>query len=155
MKIPAVRLVSVAAALLLVGCAAVPDKKAADARRSAPVAHTNGNGIKKAVIGIDARWRDYGEYLNEMLEIIQRQWYKILKDSPVSPPHGSTVLINFRITSQGAVNILGIEDAGAGKQGVLSCQGAVTDPSPYRKWSDQMIAVMGDSQEIKLQFYYQ
>ena len=48
-----------------------------------------------------------------------------------------------------------VEDAGAGKQGVFSCQNAITYPQPYRKWTDQMIAVLGDSQEITFGFYYQ
>lgn len=107
------------------------------------------------VIGIDARWSEYGEYLNELLEIVQIKWYSILSESKVHPPRGSHVVITFRINSKGETDIVKVEDADAGKQGVFSCQNAITYPQPYRKWTEQMIAVLGDSQQITLSFYYQ
>lgn len=107
------------------------------------------------IIGMDARWSEYGEYLQELIEIVQLQWYKILAESRVSPPRGSHVVIKFKINSKGETEIVGTEDSGAGKQGVFSCQNAITYPMPYRKWTDQMIAVLGDSQELTFSFYYQ
>lgn len=105
--------------------------------------------------GIDARWSEYGEYLQELQEIVQAQWYKILGESRVSPPRGSHVVVKFKINSKGEVEIVGTEDAGAGKQGVFSCQNAITYPMPYRKWTEQMIAVLGESQEMTFSFYHQ
>jgi hypothetical protein len=107
------------------------------------------------ILGMDARWSEYGEYLQELIEIVQAQWYKILSESRVSPPRGSHVIVKFKINSKGEAEIVGTEDAGAGKQGVFSCQNAITYPMPYRKWTDQMIAVLGDSQELTFSFYYQ
>jgi hypothetical protein len=107
------------------------------------------------IVGRDARWSEYGEYLNEVLEIVQRQWWRILEESRVSPPRGSHVVVTFRINAKGETDIVKVEDSDAGKQGVFSCQNAITYPQPYRKWSDQMIAVLGDAQEITIAFYYQ
>jgi hypothetical protein len=107
------------------------------------------------ILGMDARWSEYGEYLNELIEIVQAQWYKILNESRVSPPRGSHVIVKFKINSKGEAEIVGTEDSNAGKQGVFSCQNAITYPMPYRKWTDQMIAVLGDSQELTFSFYYQ
>jgi hypothetical protein len=107
------------------------------------------------ILGQDARWSEYGEYLQEVLEIIQVQWYKILAESRVSPPRGSHVDITFKINSKGETEIVKVEDSDAGKQGVFSCQNAITYPQPYRKWTDQMIAVLGDEQQLTLSFYYQ
>jgi hypothetical protein len=107
------------------------------------------------VLGMDARWSEYGEYLNQMLEIIQTQWYRILEESRVSPPRGSHVVVTFKINSKGETEIVKVEDSDSGKQGVLSCENAVTDPQPYRKWTEQMISVLGDDQTITLAFYYQ
>jgi len=103
----------------------------------------------------DARWSEYGEYYNRMIETIQAQWYKILEESRVSPPRGSHVSITFRINSQGETEIVKLEDSDAGKQGIFSCSNAITYPQPYGKWSDAMIAVLGDSQELTFVFYYQ
>ncbi len=107
------------------------------------------------VIGRDARWSEYGEYLNELQEIVQVQWYSILEESRVSPPHGSHVIITFKLNSRGEVDIVKVEDADAGKQGVFSCQAAIQARQPYRKWTDQMIALLGDEQQLTFAFYYQ
>ena len=106
------------------------------------------------VLGIDARWSEYGAYMQELLEIVQVQWYKILQDSRVSPPRGSHVVVTFSINFKGETTIVKVEDSDAGKQGVFSCQNAITYPQPYRKWTDQMISVLGEEQQITLGFYY-
>ena len=67
----------------------------------------------------------------------------------------SHVVITFKINSKGETDIVKIEDADAGKQGVFSCQSAIQARQPYRKWSEQMIAVLGDEQELTFSFYYQ
>lgn len=107
------------------------------------------------ILGMDARWSEYGEYLQELLEIVQIQWYSILRESRVSPPRGSHVIITFKINSQGETDIVKVEDAEAGKQGVFSCQNAIQARQPYRKWTEQMITVLGEEQTLTFAFYYQ
>ncbi len=107
------------------------------------------------ILGMDARWSEYGEYLNELIEIVQMSWYNILRESRVSPPRGSHVVVTFKINPKGETEIVKVEDFGAGKQGVFSCQNAITYPQPYRKWTDQMVAVLGDSQELTFSFHHQ
>jgi len=107
------------------------------------------------ILGMDARWSEYGEYLNELIEIITAQWYHILEESTVTPPRGSHVVITFKINSKGETDIVKVEDADAGKQGVFSCQTAIQKRQPYRHWTDQMIAVLGEEQTLTFAFYYQ
>lgn len=107
------------------------------------------------ILGMDARWSEYGEYLNELIEIVQMSWYNILRESRVSPPRGSHVVVTFRINPKGETEIVKVEDFGSGKQAVFSCQNAITYPQPYRKWTEQMVAVLGDSQELTFSFYHQ
>lgn len=107
------------------------------------------------ILGMDAHWSEYGEYLNRLIETVQAQWYKILEESRVSPPRGSHVVVTFRINSKGETEIVKVEDSDAGRQGVFSCQNAITYPQPYGQWSDAMIAVLGESQELTFSFYYQ
>jgi len=107
------------------------------------------------ILGMDARWSEYGDYINELIEIVQTQWYRILRDSAVSPPRGSHVIVTFKINTQGETDIVKVEDAEAGKQGVFSCQNAIQARQPYRKWSDAMIAVLGEEQTLTFAFYYQ
>jgi len=107
------------------------------------------------IIGMDARWSEYGEYLQELVEIVQTQWYQILQESRVSPPHGSHVIITFKINSKGETDIVKVEDTDAGKQGVFSCQNAIQARQPYRKWTEQMITMLGEEQTLTFAFYYQ
>lgn len=106
------------------------------------------------IIGMDAHWSEFGEYMNELIEVVQAQWWSILEKSRVAPPRGSSVVVKFRINSKGETDIISVEDSGAGKQGVFSCQNAITYPQPYRKWTEQMVAVLGESQELTFSFHY-
>lgn len=107
------------------------------------------------ILGMDARWSEYGEYLQELVEIVQTQWYRILQESRVSPPRGSHVIITFKINAKGETDIVKVEDSDAGKQGVFSCQNAIQARQPYRPWTEQMVAVLGDEQSLTFAFYYQ
>lgn len=107
------------------------------------------------ILGMDARWSEYGEYMQELVEIVQTQWYRILQESRVSPPRGSHVIITFKINSHGETDIVKVEDSDAGKQGVFSCQNAIQARQPYRTWTEQMITVLGEEQTLTFAFYYQ
>jgi len=122
--------------------------------RNSPLTNRATGVANLGIVGRDARWSEYGDYLNRVVETVQAQWYKILNESRVSPPRGSHVVITFRLNSRGETEIIKVEDADAGRQGVFSCQNAITYPQPYGKWSDAMIAVLGESQELTFAFYY-
>jgi len=112
-------------------------------------------GVSNIGIGAsDAFKSEYGEYLAELCEIVQMQWYATLEESRVSPPHGSHVVITFKINSKGETDIIKVEDSDAGKQGVFSCQTAIQARQPYRKSTEQMISLLGDEQTLTFAFYY-
>ncbi len=112
-------------------------------------------GVTNIGVGAsDAFKSEYGEYLAELEEIVQMQWYATLEESRVSPPHGSHVVITFKINSKGETDIIKVEDSDAGKQGVFSCQTAIQARQPYRKWTEQMISLLGDEQTLTFAFYY-
>jgi hypothetical protein len=110
---------------------------------------------KTGVADFSAQWGDYGAYLKELSGIVQAQWYKILNESHASVPRRTSVTVKFRLNSEGEVEILRVDDAGAGKQGVSCCLNALTFSMPYRKWTDPMIAALGHAQELTFTFEYQ
>lgn len=105
------------------------------------------------VLGIDARWSEYGEYMQEFIEIVQAAWYSILDESRISPKSGTHVFVTFTLNSDGEVSIVTTEET-AGKQGVYACTSALTLRQPYRKWTEQMINVLGKQQSMTFSFYY-
>lgn len=123
--------------------------------RQSPLANRTAGVANMGIQASDAFQSEYGEYLNELIEIVQLSWYRILAESRVSPPRGSHVAITFTINSQGETDIVKVEDEGAGRQGVFSCQNAIQARQPYRKWSDEMIALLGEEQSLTFRFYHQ
>lgn len=105
------------------------------------------------ILGLDARWSEYGDYMNEFIEIVQSTWWSILRESRVSPKSGSSVIVTFTLTATGDVSIVSVEDT-AGTAGAYTCTNAITTRQPYRKWTDQMIAVLGDKQTMTFRFYF-
>lgn len=122
--------------------------------RQSPLANRVTGVANLGITGIDARWSEYGEYLNELIEIVQMSWYRILEESRVMPPRGSRVSITFKINSRGETDIVKVEDEGSGRQAVFSCQSAIQARQPYRKWTEQMIAVLGEEQTLTFTFYH-
>jgi len=106
-------------------------------------------------IAYNAKWSSYGAYLHKMMEAIQIQWERILIESRTEPPSGSMVTVKFTLDSKGRITeILDVESTSS-EQGKASCVSAITNTAPYGDWSDDMIAVLGSSQDLTFRFYYE
>ncbi|MDD2764804.1 MAG: hypothetical protein PHE83_12610 [Opitutaceae bacterium] len=111
-------------------------------------------GVSNAgVIGVDAHFSQFGDYLQELIDIVQIKWDGILGSSRVSPAR-SHVLISFRLNSQGEIaEILKVE-GDAGDYGTNAALSAIREPAPYRPWTKEMVAVLGNDQVITFNFHY-
>ena len=106
-------------------------------------------------VAYSAKWSSYGAYLHKMMEAIQIQWDRILLDSRTEPPSGTYVTVKFTMDSKGRITeILDVESTSS-EQGKQSCISAITMTAPYGDWTDDMIAVLGNSQELTFRFYYE
>jgi hypothetical protein len=123
--------------------------------RQSPLANRTAGVTNMGIQASDAFRSEYGDYLNQLIEVVQISWYRILAESRVSPPRGSKVSITFTINAQGETDIVKVEDEGAGRQGVFSCQNAIQARQPYGKWSEQMVALLGEKQSLTFTFHYQ
>jgi hypothetical protein len=112
-------------------------------------------GVSNAgVIGVDAHFSQYGLYLQELIDIVQIKWDGILGASTAGPKPSTNVLISFRLNSRGEIaEILKVE-GDAGDYGTNAALSAIRDPAPYRKWTPDMIAILGEDQVITFNFYY-
>ena len=106
-------------------------------------------------VAYSAKWSNYGAYLHKMFEAIQIQWDRILIDSRTEPPPGTYVTVKFSMDSKGRITeILDVESTSS-EQGKQSCVSAITMTAPYGDWTDDMIAILGNSQELTVRFYYE
>lgn len=129
-----------------------PRPRLAQARPS-PLQNRIAGTSNIGILGIDARWSEYGDYMQEFIEIVQTTWWSILAESRVAPKSGSSVIVTFTLNSAGEVSIVSVEET-AGKAGAYTCTNAITSRQPYRRWTEQMIAVLGDSQSMTFRFYF-
>ena len=106
-------------------------------------------------VALDARWSNYGAYLQRLIDTVQVQWENILISGKIYPPSGSTVTVTFVIDSEGKIaRIVNVENKSS-EQASHACVSAITDRAPYGPWTDDMIAMLGTQQEMTFTFYYQ
>jgi len=104
---------------------------------------------------IDARWSDYGQYLQQLIETVQIQWDRILIQSRIYPGSGTNVSVKFVLNERGEVARIVSVEGSSGEIGKQSCVSAITARAPYGEWSDDMKRVLGAEQEMTFTFYYQ
>jgi len=64
------------------------------------------------------------------------------------------VNVKFRLNSKGRVSQI-VEIAGtSNERGKGYCVSAITSGAPYGAWTNDMIAALGDSTELRLVFFY-
>lgn len=104
-------------------------------------------------IGIDAKWSEFGDYLNELIDIVDSQWRRLLNEQSVRPPAGTHAIITFKLSARGEIEIVSVEET-CGRHGTYVSLSAIRDRQPYRKWTAPMVAVLGESQTLTFAFYF-
>ena len=115
-----------------------------------PIGVANGG-----VIGVDAHFSEFGDYLQELINIVQIQWDRILDSGGSRPKPGSHVVVNFRINSKGEIAEVIKVEGDAGDYGTRTALKAIQDRAPYRAWTREMVAVLGESQVLTFDFFYE
>jgi hypothetical protein len=107
------------------------------------------------LIAFDAKWSKYGEYLQRMMEEIQISFDKVLDQSRIYPSPGTLVTVTFHLNSKGEITGSISHKSDLEGPHVDACMSALTLPAPYGPWSDDMIALLGNEQEMTIGFYYE
>ena len=108
-------------------------------------------------IGIDARWSEFGDYMNELVEIVDAEWHGLVDEYHGHIQAGTHVIVTFKLNSDGIPSITRLElppDKATSSVVNGQCQSAITARQPYRKWTQQMITMLGNEQTITFGFYY-
>ena len=109
------------------------------------------------VIAHNALRTEYGAYLARIIDAVDTQWDKNIRSKLEGgfsyPLAGSKVAVKFRLNKDGDVTIVNV-DGSADTIWNRVCVDAVAQRAPYGVWSDDMIAIMGDSTEITFTFFY-
>ena len=106
-------------------------------------------------IAVDAKWSNYGAYLQRMIDTVQIQWERLILQQSANPVVGSTVTVKFVMNDEGRISQIVNVDTTANETSSRACVSAITDRAPYGPWTDDMKAVLGTQQEMTFTFYYQ
>lgn len=115
----------------------------------------NAVGVNRAgAVAIDARFSQYGDYTQRMLEAIQSSWWSIIERSQFEGVQRGHVTVSFRLHRDGTVTDATILSNEVTRVMSLACKDAVMAPAPYDIWRADMVALYGESDIVTINFYY-
>ena len=132
-----------------------------DRPRAAPPSGTYGLLLRNPVgvsragsIAIDARFSNYGDYTQRMMEAIQSSWWSIIERSRFEGVSRGHVAVSFRLHRDGTVTDAKILGSEVTRVMTLACKDAVMAPAPYDLWRADMVAMYGESDTVTINFLY-
>ncbi len=115
-------------------------------------------GVKRhgtIIPAFDAKRTPFGDYDAAIIAAVSKRWYDIL-DSTSTPTRPGKVVLEFRLHSDGRVSELKVLESDVGDALALYCQKAISDPSPYAPWPNEMRRMIAkDYRLITFTFYYE
>ena len=112
-------------------------------------------GVNRAgSIAVDARFSNYGDYTQRMLEAIQSSWWSIIERSRFEGVSRGNVIVRFRLHRDGTVTDAQVLGTEVTRVMTLACKDAVMAPAPYDIWRADMVAMYGESDTVTINFLY-
>ncbi len=109
---------------------------------------------RTGTISVDAKFSEFGEYMERLIETVSVRWNSLADNGAVYEKR-SKVVIRFVLTKDGYVEETELMDGSTAKAiGIYMCQTAIKDGAPYGPWTQEMVDVFGDDEEITFSFHY-
>jgi len=107
------------------------------------------------VPAVNSRLSEAGVWWDEFIGTIDGQFQKLAEEMSTRPPTRSRVTIRFMVNTQGEIRILDVEgEDSAGRLATLTCLDSIRARAPYRPWTQDMIAMFGNEEEVVFSFYF-
>lgn len=104
---------------------------------------------------VNSRLSEAGVWWDEFVSTVDAQFQKLAEDMTTKPPSRSLVAIRFMVNQRGEVRILDIDgEATAGRVATYTCLDAIRARAPYRPWTQEMINLFGDEEEVTFTFLF-
>ena len=115
----------------------------------------NNVGVNRAgAVAIDARFSNYGDYTQRMMEAIQSSWWDIIERSRFESITRGSVVIRFRLHRDGTVTDAEILLSEVPRIMSLACKDSVMAPAPFDSWRPDMVAMFGEDDTVTITFHY-
>ena len=120
-----------------------------------PLMRSNGRAAALGSLSVDARFTEFGDYLNRMFNAIGYQFILLAEYMEAAMAEiSSRVIVEFQITSGGEVKDVLVVFTTADSPATLICEDAIQSPSPYGPWTQDMVETLGEEQTIRITFLY-
>jgi len=121
----------------------------------APLALTRGRASQMGTLAVDARFSEYGQYTQRMMEAISAQWTQLGRTFDYRTRDiGTRVQVRFLLDPEGHVSELKVIETSASRPATLLVTDAILSRAPYGKWTEQMLAELPEKQELTITFHY-
>jgi hypothetical protein len=107
-------------------------------------------------IAYNAKWSEYGAYLQKLVDAVDARWQDQIRNSKHYPTPGSEAIVTFVLNAAGEVTQIKKTEGTAGEQATNWSVSAISPGAgfSYGEWTPQMVAVLGDQQELTFYFLY-
>ena len=120
-----------------------------------PLMKSQGSASKPGILGVDAQFSQFGEYLQRLSEVLGAQWRELIYRQGVSWQNvGTTVVIQFSLNFNGDVNELKVLSSNSSLVAELLCKDAILARAPYGPWTKEMRMTLGKEKTITIGFMF-
>jgi hypothetical protein len=115
----------------------------------------SGLATPNGFLAFDSKLSEYGDYLSRMFEVIGTKWNDLNRGGQIVVGDSRVfVRISFFITHDGQIEDLRILESNASQIAQWRCKDAILSNAPYFEWTSDMVKVLGERTEVKVQFFY-
>ena len=119
-----------------------------------PVANRNAGVSRTGTIAVDAKFSEFGEYMERLIEIVSVRWNS-LADEAAAKENNSKVVLRFVLTKDGLISDMETRPGTTAKViGIYMCRTAIEEGAPYGPWTEEMVEVFGQDEEVNFTFFY-
>ncbi len=104
---------------------------------------------------VNSRLSEAGVWWDEFISTVDAQFQKLAEEMTARPPARSTVVVRFMVNTRGEVRILDVQgESTAGRFAVYASLDAIRARAPYRPWTQEMINMFGEEEEVTFTFMF-
>jgi hypothetical protein len=115
----------------------------------------NAVGTNEAgTLALDAKYSEFGDYAQRMIEIIQSNWWFIIERTKLREGYDKKVIVEFTLCKDGTLKDVEIVYSTASSAGAYACKDAIESRAPFDPWREDMVLMLGDEERGRFTFYY-
>ena len=104
-------------------------------------------------VSLDAKYSEFGDYTQRMLEAIQAAWHIRCAGMSHTSLRG-VVRVSFTLCPDGTLKNVKVLSSSAPEAATYACVDAIESRAPFEVWRPDMVALFGDEETSVISFYY-